>query len=134
MDLVCAKDELLAPGPLTYPCMLSDEPEIWLDRVCASMHYLWFPLKLAQDMVLIRIQKICRETQTNSGGRIHIDNGCIEQGRIVIRINLAESDDDGRAFWRAILDILWVLCTTTDIEERSNFLSDLEMFNMESQR
>lgn len=94
------------------------------------MYYLWFDSELAHDIVMIRIQRICWETQRRSGKRIHVDNGYIDQGRIVIRVNLAQKDDGGRAFWRAIVDITRVLCTTTDVEQRNNFLSDLE----ESQR
>lgn len=121
-----ADPELKVPRSPIFPCLIQRDLNITLDRVCASMFYLWFPRRLAYDIVLIRIQKVCRETQYRSGGRINIDNGCIEQGRIVIRVNLAEADDGGEEFWRAILEITRILCTTTDIRQRSNFLSDLD--------
>ncbi len=114
------------PEKPAYPCLIRQTPPIVLDKVCESMYYLWFEQKLAHDVVLIRIQRICRENWTNSNGRIHIDNGYIEQGRIVFRVNLAEADDGGEALQKAVEDIANVLCTTTDVQKRSNFMSDFK--------
>lgn len=114
------------PEKPVYPCLIRQTPPIVLDKVCESMYYLWFEQKLAHDVVLIRIQRICRENWTDSNGRIHIDNGYIEQGRIVFRVNLAETDDGREALQKAVEDIANVLCTTTDIRKRSNFMSDFK--------
>ncbi len=73
----------------SYPIQLCDDLAITLDRISDSMYYLWFDPELVHDMVLIRIQRVCREVQRETGQRIMIDLGYVEDGRIVLRVNLA---------------------------------------------
>lgn len=117
---------------LQYPCEISQKPKIVLDRLSSSMFYLWFPCALADDMILIKVQKIAREIEQQSQQRTKVDLGYIAQGRIVLRVNLAEPDDNGRSLWAAILSLGEVICTTTNARTRSSFLS--EMFFSGSER
>lgn len=114
MQLLQELASILSPGrEVSYPFRLCREPSIMLDRVSASMYYVWFDPELAHDMVLVRMQKICREVQHETKCRITIDNGYIEQGRLVIRVNLAISRHDN-SLCNAIFDIMKVIKTTAD--------------------
>lgn len=126
-----APEPSTAPMPPVYPQILSTEPKIVLDRISDSMFYLWFPHTLAYDMILIKIQKAAREIEWTSQERIKVDIGYIQQGRVVLRVNLAEPDDGGEGLKAAVTAICKVICTTTDAKTRSSFLSEMYPYNSE---
>ncbi len=110
---------------LHFPCQISQQPSIVLDRISDSMFYMWFPSRLASDIILINIQRAAREIERDSNSAVMVDIGYFRQGRIVIRINLAESQDHSKELWKVVLLIGHFICLSNSPRTGSSFLGKM---------
>ena len=106
---------------ISYPYVLSETPHVVLDKTSTSLYHLWFPKELAHDLILIKIQKAVRGTD----GKIMADLINLEDGYIVLKINLSKPGAHESFLWDAVAEVTDTIYAATAGSSHEYFLGEM---------